>query len=347
MVKTRKLTVQERAAIGAFAHKNPCIATLARHFQCTAGAINRWLQEGRKQRPNYSNHPGQGRPRKLSADREAKIRQRAAHLRPTESIRKGLKLPTGVTISGRTARRVVQRGRFEFKWKVVARGKFLSLQNRKSRVRFCKRHPKPDARNWVFLDAKFLYLYRDGNRFVRYCWQRLDQAPMRLPAGTPTVFLFYGAVAHGHKSKLYFVPPTPPLGSSAHKGKENFNSSHFVEMISQLKEELHSWFPGGGYSLLMDHAKQHSSKLSSAAMQSMGLPVMAEFPAKSWDLNVIENVWGMIDGQLLGRKARTNDSWRAHITEAWERISQVSINKLVASMPDRVKMVIANEGAWP
>jgi hypothetical protein len=69
-------------------------------------------------------------------------------------------------------------------------------------------------------------------------------------------------------------------------------------MLSQLKDELHNWFPGGGYSLLMDHARQHTSKLSAVAMQNMGLPVMADFPAKSWDLNVIENVWGMMGGML-------------------------------------------------
>lgn len=61
---------------------------------------------------------------------------------------------------------------------------------------------------------------------------------------------------------------------------------------------------------------------------------------------MIENVWGMLDGKRLGSRATTNDSWRKRIESTWDGTSWSSINKLVTSVPKRVKVVAQNGGEW-
>lgn len=346
MTKYDKLTVAQREQIGNLAKTRPCVSSVARSYRCSPSAVRRWLAEGRKRHPNYNNKPGQGRPRKLTVDQGAKIRQRTKGKRSSSNIHKGLRLHPDKTVSTRTIQRTVNRGRIPYKWQVLARGKHLSAKNKSSRVRFCRRYVHTQAHNWVFLDAKYLYLYRDNQRYVHSCWQRADREPETLPAGSPTVFLFYGAVARGFKSNLYFVAPTPPPGSKARKGKENFSSKHFIEVMAQLKVELSAWFGTQRYRIIRDHAKQHTSKVSTAAMEGLELPILLDYPAMSWDLNVIENVWGMLDGQLLGSRANTNDGWRRRIQRAWDKISQGSIDKLVDSVPSRIKAVVQKGGEW-
>lgn len=347
MAKYRKLTEKERAEIGALAKLDPNISALARKYQCTCKTIRRWLEEGKKRHPNYKNRRGQGRPRIQTANQQAKSRQKLASGESIQELHARLRPTSGRIPSTRTLVRTAKRGRDPLYYAPVARGSVLSDANIEARLRFCNTNPGLDPKRCVFLDAKYLYLYCDNKRNTRFCWQRVGDRPARLPSGTPTVFLFYGAVAHGQKSKMIFVPPTPPLHSNKRRDTENFNSTHFVHMMGELKEELKQWFPDGQYHILRDHAKQHTSKFSTEQMQLMELPIKSDYPAKSWDLNVIEKVWGILDGKLQGKKGGSNDAWRAHIEKAWKKVTQPSIDKLVVSLPARMAKLVENEGLWP
>ena len=347
MADYSKLTEQERAEIGALSKLSPNIAALARKYQCTRAVVKHWLDEGLKARPKYSNRPGQGRPRHLTATQEAKIRQRIVNKRCIRVVHSRLRPASGRKPSVRTLARVVKRGRVDLGWKPLVRGKRLSADTIAARLRFCRENPSLPPKKGVFLDAKYLYMYNDNTPNQRYCWQRLDHDPVRLPPGSPTVYLFYAAVAHGHKSKLYFVPPTPPVGSNKHRDATNFVSEDFVRVMRELKLEMDSWYPAGDYYIIRDHAKQHLSKYTTKELQGLKLPWKVDYPAKSWDLNVIEVAWGLLDEKLQGMKGKCNQQWRGNIEKAWDKVSQASINKLVASLPDRMQQVIEREGKWP
>jgi hypothetical protein len=153
-------------------------------------------------------------------------------------------------------------------------------------------------------------------------------------------------VARGQKSRLYFVPPSPPEGSAARKSKETFTSVSFIEMITKLKAEVDTWFLGQRYSIIMDHASQHKSKASTKALADLHAPVKDDFPARSWDLNVIENVWGVLDDYMLHKAASSNEELRAAIQEAWDCIQLDTITKLVDSVVDRMRAVNVGNGQW-
>jgi hypothetical protein len=157
---------------------------------------------------------------------------------------------------------------------------------------------------------------------------------------------FYAAVGADFKSQLYFVPPSPPEDSALHKAKETYKSEHYIGVMQQLKVALDHRYPDGSYRIIRDRAKQHTSKASTGAMASMGMPIMLDYPAQSWDMNIIENVWGVLDGKLHKAAARSTGAWYRRIRAAWAKISQATINSLVEGMHDRLSSVIEAEGQW-
>ena len=340
------LTVPQRAEIGAQAFNNPCVAALARSYKCHRSSIDHWLEQGKKPHPNYGVAAGRGRKPILSKAERSRVRKLARATKPGSTIRTRINRNRKCQVSLSTIQRCIKSGRFDVRWLPLTRPRALSDTNKAARMQFCTNNPRPAVNTWVFLDAKFLYVYNDGTPFVHYCWQRVGEERPIQANEHPTVFMFYGAVAHGHKSKLYFVPPTPAIGSSRKKHEENFCSRHFVDMLQSLKLEIDAWFPRGRYAIIRDHASQHTSKESRDAV-NLGVKIKADFPPRSWDLNIIENVWGVLDHNLQGMRPRTNDGWRQAIQHAWDAIDISTINKLVARMRGRMSDVVTNMGDLP
>jgi hypothetical protein len=199
----------------------------------------------------------------------------------------------------------------------------------------------------VFLDSKFLYVYETNQGYLHFCWQDEGKPPRRRYRSNPIVLHFYAAVAFGHKSKLYFTAPTLPWGCKDPKRKQTFKSSHFIKVMRRLIAEVSSWYPEGHrWVLIMDHAKQHTSKQTKAALEEMEVPIKEGFPAQCWDINIIENVWGLMDGKLLGRRARCVDGWRVCCKEAFGAVKQDSIDKLVNAVKPRLQAILDKGGEW-
>ena len=341
------LTLQQRAEIGAQAFANPCIAALGRRYKCHRHSIVHWLEQGKKPHPNYCVAAGRGRKPILSKAERTRVRKLARATKPATKIMTRINRNRKCQVSLSTIRQCIKSGRFEVRWLPLTRSKALSDTNKQMRLQFCTANPRPAVNTWVFLDAKFLYLYNDGTPFVHYCWQRMGEELPIQATEHPTVFMFYGAVARGHKSRLYFVPPTPAIGSNRKKNKDNFCSRHFVEMLERMKVEIDDWFPDGRYVIIRDHASQHTSHESKAAIKRMGVHIKEDYPPQSWDLNIIENVWGVLDQNLQGRRPVTNDGWRDAIQHAWDAVSITTINKLVAHVKGRMSDVVTNMGDLP
>lgn len=81
----------------------------------------------------------------------------------------------------------------------------------------------------------------------------------------------------------------------------------------------------------------------------MELQLVDGFPAQSWDINIVENVWGVLDGKLQAMRPplpRTPDGWRRRVQEAWKQVSQSTIDKLVSVVPTRMALIEQQGGAW-
>lgn len=346
MVKSKRLTTTQRREIGTLDLATTEVSKIARRYNITRETVRHWLAEGRKLHPNYSDAPGRGRKPDLTTSQKSKIRKKARQGHTAEEIGKQLSQQGVKGASATNIRRLLKSGKNPLHYVPVERGKVLSAVNKGRRVQFCEAHKDFDFSTCIFLDAKDLYLYKDEYGRMAKAWQSMEKG-LKLADSNPWVFRFYAAIAHGHKSKLYFVAPSPKEGTLAHHSTEKFDAQGYINMMTDMAEEVRHWFPAQAHSqLIQDNAKQHTANKSKQAVKGMGLTVMSDWPPQSWDLNVIENCWGVLDDYLHLAKATSTDGWFKIIRAAWDKVDQRTIDRLVRGMHGRVQEVREAGGEW-
>lgn len=343
----RRLTPGQREQIAKeFAAGHSC-RLLARRHKLSRPTILRWAKEAQTAVPNFSDKARSGRPKVLSSLARSSVKRAARNdqtvVQITKRVNKGRAQPVSIS----TVRRIVSAGRDPLAWQPVNRGKKLSEKNKEIRITFCKANLKAHVSKWVFIDGKYFYLYKTKHGFVQWSWQKPGkEAPVR-PGSSPWLFFVYAAIAKRHKSMLYFVKPSPEVGTKERRSDEAFKGCHFRAMMELLLPEAKVWFQGkGNFSIILDHASQHTSKASKAALVTMGAPLREGYPAQSFDINAIETVWGVFNNKLLGAHARTTSGWRRALEQAWDEVDQSTIDKLIARVPTRMQQILDANGEW-
>jgi len=349
MAKTARLTVQQRTELGESAHGTKSIAQLARQLHVDGRTIQRWQAEGQKPNPNYSDQPGRGRKRIFNTEQVSVIKGLARHGASVKKISQRAYKRFGTKASKNTICRVLKSGRYPLVFAPVRRAKQLSEANREKREAWCGASKGCHVGKWVFVGAKDLFVYYELDGNMKMTWQDIGCPPKPMPHN-PWQFRFYGAVSKHHKSpSLFFVPPSPTLGTKQHKSKLPFDAECFKGVLYWLKGHLDDWYPpGSGHEpqVVMDHAKQHTARTSKDHMHGLGIRLVEGYPPQSWDINVIENVWGMLANNMQGAKEKTSEGWYAKIQQAWSQIEQSSIDKLVHGVHGRMEAIHAVGGAW-
>ena len=350
---TKELSIEQRKWIGD--HPGFSITRIQNYFKkyhsrkVSRVVISRWRVEGSKERPIYADKARSGRPRVTNVAIRKEAKRLAKQGDTARDITTKLRERKGVQVSVSTTRRTLIGGRKPLTWAPVKPQRKLSEINKQWRVDFCNSHPRAFTSHWIFIDAKYLYVYLYPKGRLRYAWKNVgDRPPSKLGAkpGAPWVFLFYGAVGRDYKSPLYFVAPSPPAGSTAKRSKENFKSKDFIEMLDKMYQHICKAHPKGRFRMLWDHAKQHTSNMTKVALQDIQHNILQDYPPQSWDINVIENCWAMLDHQLNRSRAKSTAKWYHRIRAAWEKVDQASINKLVDGVRDRLHIIVESKGDW-
>lgn len=68
------------------------------------------------------------------------------------------------------------------------------------------------------------------------------------------------------------------------------------------------------------------------------------WPANSPDLNIMENIWSIIDNKLLKFSINTIDDLKNALQTAWCGISQNTMNEFFQSIPERLRQVVNRKG---
>ncbi len=136
-----------------------------------------------------------------------------------------------------------------------------------------------------------------------------------------------GIVSHSGDNRLYSV-------STKLTGKE------FEQLI---KMHIRNDVKG---KVLMDNATIHNKGVK--YLLQTGIQVLVDFPPKSPDINIIENVWSLLQ-RILNLKLRdtivsTKQELLKLIEESWREVPENFINKCIESMPRRLKEVNKMKG---
>lgn len=344
------LSEAQRKQISELWSNGTSIAGICRRFKCSRETARLWARRGQQHNRTFADAPRSGRPKSLQQSQRSKARRMARGGRSVPHITKTINKQRQQPVSKGSVRRALKDSKSPLRWVPLTRGRQLSPVNIEKRLVFCNKHLRSQCKAWLYGDSKFYYMYKDQAGNVRWRWCNAEDQQQVLKAGSPTVLHFYGFVGKAFKSPLYFVPPTPPASSKARKGRSAFASKHFIGMLSKIKQQLQQAGKfGPRRPIVLDHARQHTSRTSKAAIARLQLPLVEDFPPQSWDLNIIENVWGVLDGKLSamgGRPPTTSYGWRRRVTRAWDAIDQATINKLVDAVPNRVAGVAEQQGQW-
>ena len=95
-----------------------------------------------------------------------------------------------------------------------------------------------------------------------------------------------------------------------------------------------------------DNAPIHTSTSTKNWLSANGIRTM-KWPARSPDLNPIENIWGTLARKVYrnGRQFNSKSELQQAITSEWASIDPEEIQKLISSMKDRLIEVITKKGA--
>jgi len=71
---------------------------------------------------------------------------------------------------------------------------------------------------------------------------------------------------------------------------------------------------------------------------------MLEWPPNSPDINVIEELWSIIDKRLALKSINTKEELQKCLQEEWDEISITLCQALVDSMPERIEKCLKAKG---
>ena len=298
-----------------------------------------------------------GRPKKLSAQDGRRIIRTLKSLRKNEGsfTSRRIQEEAGLShaVSNRTVRRHLTSNGFRY---LRSRKKgLLNWSDLQKRLHFCK---KIERRN---LGSEFwrteVSIYLDGKGF-QYKSNPNGQAraPKSREWRMPSEGLDYGCVAKGQKegaTNANFM-----VAISYDKGvvlaKQYFGSitgEKFTRILNSadFEDALENSGNPQLRRMLMDGCPRQNAGCALQAMEDLGVLLM-KIPARSPDLNPIENVFHLV-GRKLQQDAisqnitrETFEQFSARVKNTLESFPIETINRTIDSMPRRIKMVIERKG---
>lgn len=286
----------------------------------------------------------QGRPRsRVTTERQDRFivttSLRNRHLTSIE-IQNQLRDFHGVSVSARTVRRrLKERDMVPHK---PANGPKLTRAHRMARLHFAHTHLNWTPQRWsriLFTDECKIALHgndgrkkvyrRKGERFAQCCFEER----VAYGGGSWTV---WGGISASSKTQLEVVtgPRLPTL-----------NAQRYIRECLEPHVMPYADYVGPNFLFMHDNARAHTAGIVREYLRDENIPVM-DWPAKSPDMNPIEHMWDELKRRVRARQpaAETMQELRTAIEQEWEMIPQNFIERLINSMPNRMRAVVDAHG---
>lgn len=319
------ITASEKHRIIRFHNGGYSVRWIAKAFDRDRQNIRRIIKN--KDEPVNENR---GRKRKLSERNERHIISLA--LNKTVSSSEILK-DIGLTVHSRTVRRVLERCP-HLKYRRKRRVQAMTVAHRQARFDWSVHHLAwtEEWKRVIFSDEKKWNL--EGPDGLAYYWhdtrqEELTFSKSQMGGGS---LMVWGAFCWDGTAELVFIDDR--LDADDYCGVLETSLLPFIHRLG-----IEEW------TFQQDNAPIHKARVTGEWFQEHRLNVM-EWPAKSPDLNPIENLWGILTRTVYaGNKQYANkQELKDAILRAWANIPIEIIHKLIESMTKRVMECVAAEG---
>ncbi len=231
-------------------------------------------------------------------------------------------------------RRIRETGRRNFK---AFRKCALTEISRRRRLHFCKKWSKESFQNVIFTDEKRFCFAPDARRQV-WCLpsERLKKPHIhcRFAHGGGGIMV-WGAITINGVGPLKLLVGRVDGRKYTSVLSTVFNKFPNLRNYSNRSKCKQLW--------QQDNAPVHTCKRARKFFSQHGVcPII--WPASSPDLNVIENVWSILQRRVrLHRAQNNNELWKA-VKQEWKRIDVGLIRRLYGSLPTRLEHIIKSRG---
>jgi len=230
---------------------------------------------------------------------------------------------------------------------------YISEANRTKRMTYAINYASFDWRTAMFTDEMSQRIDKPpGNEHVsRKPGEELKKENLQSACtGSGGSVMFWGAISWYGKSKLIQLHwEGAVLDKNGKPKKAGFKNHHYADQILRkaLPEFLEEQkkISGHDFCVLEDGAPPHHGPSVRKAQQEVPYNTLPH-PAKSPDLNPIENLWNLVKHRtwdIPGSHNSMNNLISATI-QAWESISLDEIRKVIESMPRRFEALLDNDG---
>ncbi|KAL4500715.1 hypothetical protein ABPG72_019949 [Tetrahymena utriculariae] len=212
----------------------------------------------------------------------------------------------------------------------------LSMSNTNDRIEFAQKHRRW-RQKWqeiVFSDeSAFNLSQNDGRLLVRlYSSDQRDENGYRItkPSDSYKSVMVWGAIS---------ILGTGPLVRVTKRLTA-------LEYLNLFRQRLRRYYPGlyNNQQIFQDdNAPCHRAGLVNQWFNKYNIKRIV-WPAKSPDLNIIENVWGHIKYKIKNRTYQNEDELWNDIENEWIKFPTELIFRLYESLPRRIEAVIQENG---
>ncbi len=127
--------------------------------------------------------------------------------------------------------------------------------------------------------------------------------------------------------------------------KSTVNAAIYQEILEHfMLPSADKLYGDADFIFQQDLAPAHTAKGTKSWFNDHGVAVL-DWPANSPDLNLIENLWGIVKRKMRDTRPNNADELKATVKETWASIPPQQCHKLITSMPRQIEAVIKAKGA--
>jgi transposase len=208
----------------------------------------------------------------------------------------------------------------------------MNATHKAKRVEYALKHCDPDFdwSKWIFTDEKKFNL--DGPDGYNYYWHTIGSPPLYYSsnASAKKYVMIWGGISKNGQTPLVEI-------------NQRLNAKKYCNL---LKKGLIPVYDDGDI-FLQDRASCHTAAETRKFLKKTRIETVYN-PAKSPDLNPIENAWAWMAHKVYSDHDpfKNVEELREEIFKCWDEMPQEYIDRLIDSLPTRMKECIERKGEY-